>query len=207
MIKTEICDMIGIRYPIIQGGLGPFETTNLAAAISNAGALGMIRHPLRPSPDIIRDILQNVVKLTDNPLGVNIRVAKEDVRTGAPQLIDAIIEDYGTENSSASYPEMFTQAGLQSSVAGFCLALPFTVARRPVGFGFGYSTPFLLNLDVLGTGFEAGIDSEQEIQDEIKRIRMRTRLNFDGNVRVRVSQYQFGLGCDVGSGTSVGSCR
>ena len=93
MIKTKICDMVGIKYPIIQGGLGPFETTNLAAAISNAGALGMISHPLRPSPDIIKDNLRNVVKLTDNPIGVNIRVAREDVRTGAPQLIDAILEE------------------------------------------------------------------------------------------------------------------
>ena len=112
MIKSEICDMIGVKYPIIQGGLGPFETANLAAAISNAGALGMISHPLRPSPEIIRDNLKNVVKLTDNPLGVNIRVAREDVRTGAPQLIDAILEERQTNKEVEKRLKVFlTGAG------------------------------------------------------------------------------------------------
>ena len=42
LIKTELTEMLGIEHPIIQGGMGPFDTTRLAIGVSNAGALGMI---------------------------------------------------------------------------------------------------------------------------------------------------------------------
>lgn len=42
MIKTELCDLLGIKYPIIQAGMGPFSTNNLCVAAANAGALGII---------------------------------------------------------------------------------------------------------------------------------------------------------------------
>jgi len=42
MIKTELCEMVGIKHPIIQGGMGPYSTNRLAAASANAGALGII---------------------------------------------------------------------------------------------------------------------------------------------------------------------
>jgi len=42
MIKTQLCDMLGIKHPIIQAGMGPFSTNSLATAAANAGALGII---------------------------------------------------------------------------------------------------------------------------------------------------------------------
>jgi len=42
MIKTELCEMVGIRHPIIQAGMGPYSTNNLAVAAANAGALGIL---------------------------------------------------------------------------------------------------------------------------------------------------------------------
>jgi len=44
MIKTEICELLGIKYPIVQAAMGPYVTTKLAAAVSNAGGLGVISH-------------------------------------------------------------------------------------------------------------------------------------------------------------------
>ena len=44
MIKTEICKSLGIKYPIVQAAMGPYVTTKLAAAVSNAGGLGVISH-------------------------------------------------------------------------------------------------------------------------------------------------------------------
>ncbi len=41
-LKTEICDILGIKHPILQGGMGPYKTESLATAVSNAGALGII---------------------------------------------------------------------------------------------------------------------------------------------------------------------
>lgn len=99
MITTEICDMLGIKHPIIQAGMGPFSTTNLAKAVSNAGALGLISHsggPLMPGYDgkstwqIMIDSLKEVSEQTKNPFGVNVRVAKEE--RDAPKMIDTICE-------------------------------------------------------------------------------------------------------------------
>jgi len=42
MIKTELCEMVGIKHPIIQAGMGPYSTNNLAVAAANAGALGLM---------------------------------------------------------------------------------------------------------------------------------------------------------------------
>ena len=42
IIKTELCDLLEIKYPIIQAGMGPFSTNNLCVAAANAGALGVI---------------------------------------------------------------------------------------------------------------------------------------------------------------------
>jgi IMP dehydrogenase/GMP reductase len=44
MIKTEICESLGIKYPIVQAAMGPYVTTKLAAAVSNAGGLGILSH-------------------------------------------------------------------------------------------------------------------------------------------------------------------
>ena len=42
MIKSRLCDLIGIKYPIIQAGMGPFSNNNLAVAAANAGVLGLL---------------------------------------------------------------------------------------------------------------------------------------------------------------------
>ena len=42
MIKSRLCDMIGIKYPIIQAGMGPFSNNNLCVAAANAGVLGLL---------------------------------------------------------------------------------------------------------------------------------------------------------------------
>ncbi|HUW65736.1 MAG TPA: nitronate monooxygenase, partial [Spirochaetia bacterium] len=42
MIKSRLCDLVGIKYPIIQAGMGPFPNNNLCVAAANAGVLGLI---------------------------------------------------------------------------------------------------------------------------------------------------------------------
>ena len=42
MIKTRLCDLVGIKYPIIQAGMGPFSNNNLCVASANAGVLGLL---------------------------------------------------------------------------------------------------------------------------------------------------------------------
>ncbi|MFC2033527.1 NAD(P)H-dependent flavin oxidoreductase [Chloroflexota bacterium] len=74
-IKSPLLQMLGIDYPIVQGGLGPFSTRNLAAAISNAGALGTVSMPHSSSPEEaaqkILEHIHTVQRNTDKHFAVN----------------------------------------------------------------------------------------------------------------------------------------
>jgi len=71
MFKTEICDLLGIRYPIIQGGMAWVATAELAAAVSEAGGLGIIGAGNMPA-DLVRKEIQKAKELTQKPFGVNV---------------------------------------------------------------------------------------------------------------------------------------
>lgn len=71
MIKTEICELLGIEYPIIQGGMAWVATAELAAAVSNAGGLGIIGCGAAPR-DVIQEEITKIKKLTNKPFGVNV---------------------------------------------------------------------------------------------------------------------------------------
>lgn len=71
MIKTDICDLLGIEYPIIQGGMAWVSTAPLVAAVSNAGGLGIIGCG-GMTPEMLADEIKETRKLTDKPFGVNL---------------------------------------------------------------------------------------------------------------------------------------
>jgi nitronate monooxygenase len=77
-LRTEFCDRVGIEYPIISAGMGPVAgtgapvaTADLAAAVSNAGGLGVIGG-VAYSPNALRDEIRKVRALTDKPFGVDL---------------------------------------------------------------------------------------------------------------------------------------
>ena len=77
MKKTRICDLLGIEYPIIQGGMAWVSNPELVAAVSNAGALGMISvfAELQHGASItehLRNQIRKTRSLTDKPFGVNV---------------------------------------------------------------------------------------------------------------------------------------
>ncbi|MFX1501610.1 MAG: NAD(P)H-dependent flavin oxidoreductase [Promethearchaeota archaeon] len=79
MIKTRITEDFGIKYPIISAPMGPFYTTKLAVAVSEAGGLGVVSHATLQGKNSIKDFkeqLDYVVEHTDKPFGINIRVAR-----------------------------------------------------------------------------------------------------------------------------------
>ncbi|ADL07817.1 enoyl-[acyl-carrier-protein] reductase FabK [Thermosediminibacter oceani] len=71
MFHTEICDLLGIKYPIIQGGMAWVATAELAAAVSNAGGLGVIGAGKAPA-EAVREEIRKTRSLTDKPFGVNV---------------------------------------------------------------------------------------------------------------------------------------
>ncbi|UCC20653.1 MAG: nitronate monooxygenase [Promethearchaeota archaeon] len=79
MIKTRITEKFGIKYPIISAPMGPFYTTKLAVAVSEAGGLGVVSHATLRGINSIKDFkeqLDYMVEHTDKPFGLNVRVAR-----------------------------------------------------------------------------------------------------------------------------------
>ncbi len=72
MIKTRITELLKIEYPIIQGGMVPVSDAELAAAVSNAGGLGVIASPVFSSGEELRAEIRKAKELTRKPFGVNL---------------------------------------------------------------------------------------------------------------------------------------
>jgi nitronate monooxygenase len=72
MFKTRITEMLGIEYPIIQGGMQWLSRAELASAVSEAGGLGLITAATFPDPEELRDEIQKAKSMTKKPFGVNI---------------------------------------------------------------------------------------------------------------------------------------
>lgn len=71
MIKTEITRMLGIQYPLFQGGMAWVADAKLAAAVSNAGGLGLIGASAAPG-EVVEGMIREAKSLTDKPFGVNV---------------------------------------------------------------------------------------------------------------------------------------
>ncbi|GAC56660.1 putative oxidoreductase [Gordonia hirsuta DSM 44140 = NBRC 16056] len=74
MLTTPFTELLGITYPIVQGGMQWVGRAELAAAVSEAGGLGMITALTQPTPDDLRREIERARALTDKPLGVNLTI-------------------------------------------------------------------------------------------------------------------------------------
>jgi len=91
-MKTRITEMLGITHPIIQGGMHYVGFAELAAAVSNAGGLGILTGLTQPTPgDLAREIAR-CREMTDKPFGVNLTFLPSVTPPDYPGYIDAIIE-------------------------------------------------------------------------------------------------------------------
>ena len=73
-MKTQVTEMLGIRYPIIQGGMQWVGTAELASAVSNAGGLGILTALTQPTPEDLRREIERCRTMTDKPFGVNLTI-------------------------------------------------------------------------------------------------------------------------------------
>jgi enoyl-[acyl-carrier protein] reductase II len=87
MFKTKLCDLLNIEYPIIQGGMAWVATAELAAAVSNAGGLGIIGAGHAPA-DWVRDNIRKVKAACDKPFGVNVMLLSPHVQEVMQVIID-----------------------------------------------------------------------------------------------------------------------
>ena len=87
MFKNKLCQLLNIKYPILQGGMAWVATAELAAAVSNAGGLGIIGAGHMP-PDVLRKEIQKTKTLTNKVFGVNIMLMSPFVKEVMQVVID-----------------------------------------------------------------------------------------------------------------------
>ncbi len=86
-MKTRLTELLGIEYPIIQGGMAWVAEYHLAAAVSNAGGIGLIGAASAP-PDIVREQVRKCRELTDKPFGVNIMLLNPNAEEVAKMVVE-----------------------------------------------------------------------------------------------------------------------
>lgn len=113
MIQSAICEMLGIRYPVFQGGMAWIADAKLAAAVSNGGGLGIIAAGNAPG-DYVRQQVREARKLTGKPVGVNIMLlspfAEEVARVVTEEKVEVVTT--GAGNPSA-YIKDWLAAGIK----------------------------------------------------------------------------------------------
>lgn len=112
-MTTEITKLLGIKYPIIQGGMAWVADFNLAAAVSNAGGLGIIGSGGAPAV-LVREQIREVKKRTDKPFGVNIMLMNPEADEIAKVIIEEKVPVVTTgAGNPAKYMEQWKSSGIK----------------------------------------------------------------------------------------------
>lgn len=112
-MRTEVTKLLGIEYPIIQGGMAWVAEHHLAAAVSNAGGLGLIGAASAPA-DWVRDQIRKAKELTDKPFGVNIMLMSPYADDVAKVIVEEGVKVVTTgAGSPEKYMAMWKEAGIK----------------------------------------------------------------------------------------------
>ena len=113
MIKTEICDLVGIEYPLFQGGMAWVADGRLAAAVSEGGGLGIIGAG-NMDGEMVRKQIQIARELTDKPFGLNIMLmspfASDVAKVAAEERVKVVTTGAG---NPAKYMDDWKAAGIK----------------------------------------------------------------------------------------------
>lgn len=125
-MKTEVTELLGIEYPIIQGGMAWVAEYHLAAGVSNAGGLGLIGAASAPA-EWVREQIREAKKLTDKPFGVNIMLmspyADEVAKVVAEEGVKVV-------TTGAGNPEKYMQMWKDAGVKVIPVVASVALARR-----------------------------------------------------------------------------
>ena len=112
-MKTRITELLGIEYPIIQGGMAWVAEHRLAAAVSNASGLGIIGAASAP-PEIVRAEIRKCKELTDKPFGVNVMLLNPNAEEVAKVVVEEGVKVVTTGAGNPSkYMAMWKEAGVK----------------------------------------------------------------------------------------------
>ena len=113
MIKSAVCDLLGIKYPVFQGGMAWISDGKLAAAVSEGGGLGIIAAGNAPG-EYVREQIKIAKGLTDKPIGVNIMLlspfADEVAKVVIEEKVDVVTTGAG---NPSKYIKEWLDAGIK----------------------------------------------------------------------------------------------
>lgn len=125
-MKTRITELLGMEYPIIQGGMAWVAEHHLAAAVSEAGGLGLIGGANAPG-EVVRDEIRKARKLTDKPFGVNVMLMSPYADDVAKVIVEEGIQVVTT---GAGNPEKYMDIWKAAGVKVIPVVASVALARR-----------------------------------------------------------------------------
>lgn len=116
-MKTRVTELLNIKYPIIQGGMMWVGTAEMAAAVSNAGGLGIITALTQPTPEALIKEIERCREMTDKPFGVNLTILPSINPPPYDEYMDAII-DSGVKilETAGSNPKTFISKAKEANL-------------------------------------------------------------------------------------------
>ena len=130
-MKTRITELLGIKYPVIQGGMAWVAEANLAAAVSEAGGLGLIGGANAPA-EVVRNEIRRAKLRTDKPVGVNVMLLSPH----ADEVSDVIVEE-GVKivTTGAGNPEKYMNKWKRAGVKVIPVVASVALAKRMERYG------------------------------------------------------------------------
>jgi len=130
-METRVSKLLGTVYPVIQGGMAWVAEHHLAAAVSNAGGLGIIAAGGAPT-DVVRQEIRALKELTDKPFGVNIMLMNPNAKELAKMLVE---ENVPVVTTGAGSPEPFMKMWKEAGMKVIPVVASVALARRMEKYG------------------------------------------------------------------------
>ena len=109
-MKTRVTEQLGIRYPIIQGGMQWVGTAEMASAVSNAGGLGILTALTQPTPEALAKEIDRCRSMTDQPFGVNVTILPTIKPPPYVEYMAAVIESgVKVVETAGNSPKIFVE--------------------------------------------------------------------------------------------------
>ena len=140
-MNTRITELLEIQYPIIQGGMAWVAENHLAAAVSEAGGLGLIGGANAPG-EVIRDYIRKVIEVTDKPFGVNVMLMSPYADDVAKIVVEEGVKVVTTgAGNPEKYMNMWKEAGVKVIPVVASVAMAKRIERMGALFSPNMPTP------------------------------------------------------------------
>ncbi|KAG0006849.1 hypothetical protein BGZ65_002884 [Modicella reniformis] len=194
VLQTELTKLVGIKHPIVQGGMQWVGTAELASAVSNAGGLGILTALTQPTPEHLRQEIRRCRAMTDKPFGVNLTLLPAMTPPPYAEYGDVIVQEgikvvETAGNNPGEHIKKFKDAGIfvihkctsvrhaltaqrlgadMLSIDGFeALKIPF-IASGGFGDGTGLAAALALGAEGINMGTRFLCTQEAPIHHNIK---------------------------------------